>query len=67
VGFPASRAERSVQTAARSITATGHADPKKEYGRNDKVTITNGVETREIKFKKAESLLSTGEWKIVDA
>ncbi|MBY0472758.1 preprotein translocase subunit SecA [Patescibacteria group bacterium] len=34
-------------------------------GRNDKITITNGVETREMKFKKAEQLLSQG-WKIVE-
>lgn len=64
-GAPASRQERSVQTAARSITATGHVGGKKEYGRNDKVTISNGTETREVKFKKAEPLLQSGEWRIV--
>jgi len=35
-----------------------------EVGRNDKVTITNGTETRELKYKKAESLLKQG-WTIV--
>jgi len=65
-GAPASRQERSVATAARSITATGQAGPRKEYGRNDKVTITNGTETKEMKYKKAESLLQTGEWRILE-
>jgi preprotein translocase subunit SecA len=37
----------------------------KELGRNDKVKITNGTETREVKFKKAEPLLAQG-WKIVE-
>ncbi len=34
------------------------------YGRNDIVTIKNGDETRTLKYKKAELLLSEG-WKIV--
>ena len=54
-----------VGSAARSITAAGAPVRGKEYGRNDKVTITNGAETKEMKYKKAEQLLATGEWKIV--
>ena len=65
-GAPASRQERSVQTAARSITATGQAGPRREYGRNDKVTLTNGTETREMKYKKAEQLLQSGKWRILE-
>lgn len=34
------------------------------HGRNDVVKITNGTETREVKFKKAEALLAEG-WTIV--
>ena len=34
-------------------------------GRNDKVTITNGTETQEMKFKKAEPLIQSGEWRLV--
>lgn len=34
-------------------------------GRNDVVTITNGTETRHIKYKKAEALLTSGDWSIV--
>ncbi|OGG45500.1 preprotein translocase subunit SecA [Candidatus Kaiserbacteria bacterium RIFCSPHIGHO2_01_FULL_50_13] len=45
----------------RSLTPA----PRKEYGRNDKVKITDGKETREIKYKKAGPLLETGEWRIV--
>lgn len=36
----------------------------KKLGRNDTVTITDGTETKEMKFKKAEPLLQRG-WKIV--
>ena len=35
-----------------------------KIGRNDRVTITNGTETKEMKFKKAEPLLAQG-WKLV--
>ena len=34
-------------------------------GRNDKVTITNGTETKEMKFKKAEPFLKQG-WRILE-
>ncbi len=37
----------------------------KEYGRNDLVMITNGVETKEVKYKKAERMVTEGGWKIV--
>ncbi len=55
---------RAVQNAAAAITATGRK-PKGEYERNDRVTITNGTETKEMKYKKAEPLLKTGAWRIV--
>lgn len=34
--------------------------------RNDIVVITNGTETKELKYKKAEPLLESGTWKLVD-
>ncbi len=36
---------------------------EEKFGRNDKVTIVKGNETREMKYKKAEPLLADG-WKI---
>jgi len=57
------KAAENVQKAARTITFS--ASPAKKYGRNDKVTITNGKQTQEVKFKKAEPLLQSGEWRIV--
>ena len=33
--------------------------------RNEIVKITNGKETKELKYKKAKSLIETGEWKII--
>ena len=38
-------------------------EPK--HGRNEIVKITNGHEEKDIKYKKAKSLIETGEWKIV--
>lgn len=56
---------RVIHNAALTITASSGVTPRREFERNDKVTITNGAETREMKFKKAESLLASGEWRIV--
>ena len=36
-----------------------------EFERNQMVTITNGTETKELKYKKAEELLKEGLWTIV--
>jgi preprotein translocase subunit SecA len=70
LGVPAQQAaapapQGAVEKAARAITMQGRPVAKKEYARNDHVTITNGTETREMKYKKAEPLLQSGEWKIV--
>lgn len=61
-----SQAAAAVEKAASAIVGVGTSDPSagSSYNRNDKVTISNGVETREVKFKKAEELLKNG-WKIV--
>jgi peptide deformylase len=37
---------------------------EKKFGRNEKVTITDGTETKTIKYKKAESLLES-DWELV--
>ena len=55
----------AVHRAATAITRQSLPLQKVGYGRNDKVIITNGTETREVKYKKAESLIRSGEWKIV--
>ncbi len=36
-----------------------------KFGRNDQVTISNGTETKQMKYKKAEEFLAQG-WKLVD-
>tara|TARA_Y100000593_G_scaffold63917_1_gene118055 strand:+ start:581 stop:1177 length:597 start_codon:yes stop_codon:yes gene_type:complete len=36
----------------------------KKYGRNEKVEITNGKETKTLKWKKAEALVDSGEWEV---
>ncbi len=37
------------------------------HGRNDMVTISNGKEALTMKFKKAEPMIATGVWKIVES
>ncbi|HUO50616.1 MAG TPA: preprotein translocase subunit SecA [Candidatus Paceibacterota bacterium] len=59
------RSGEAVAQAAQTITQGGTAHKTTDHGRNDKVTITNGAETKEMKFKKAEPLLKSGAWKIV--
>ena len=36
-----------------------------KVGRNEKVMITNGSETKELKWKKAKILVESGQWRIV--
>ncbi len=59
-------AQRSGGTSARS-TPTKQAPKVAEHtpGRNDVVTITNGSDTKELKYKKAEPLLADG-WQLVE-
>jgi len=57
---------RATEQAAISITSQGQGKGKKTYERNDHVKITNGTETKEMKYKKAEPLLQSGEWRIVE-
>ena len=35
---------------------------EQKAGRNEKVTITNGRETKELKWKKAKPLVESGKW-----
>jgi preprotein translocase subunit SecA len=57
-------AAQVIHKAAQSITASSAPVQKRDYERNDKVVITNGTEDREMKFKKAEPLIASGEWRI---
>ena len=57
-----------VHKSAKSITQGGGAPMRvaQKIGRNMKVTITDGNETKEMKYKKAEELLQTGKWRIIE-
>ena len=48
----------------RQYTSEPYRAPK-SYGRNQKVTITDGKETKELKYKKATSLLENG-WNLIE-
>jgi len=37
---------------------------EKKFGRNEKVMITDGKETKELKYKKAKPLIDSGNWEI---
>ena len=53
---PISEEKYDSQTVTRN-------EPK--YGRNEIVKITNGQETKDLKYKKAQSLIESGEWRIL--
>ena len=50
----------------RSVVAQPHRAPEK-IGRNDKVIITDGKETKELKWKKAQPLVESGDWEMAPA
>ena len=62
------QAEIAQSTAGSKTDKKNSKQPvraKETYGRNDVVTITDGKEKQSMKYKKAESLLESGVWKIV--
>ena len=63
--LPVNRESEAIRKAAATITASTDSS-KKEHARNDRVKITNGQETRELKYKKAEPLLESGEWHLIE-
>ena len=56
--------ESAGQTMESKTRKSAPVVKEEGFGRNDMVTVTNGTETRELKFKKAEDLLAQG-WTIV--
>ena len=39
----------------------------RKIGRNELVTITNGTETKEVKYKKAQPLIESAGWQLVES
>ena len=50
----------------RAMVAQPHRAPKTP-GRNEKVMITDGKETKELKWKKAQPLVESGDWEMAPA
>ena len=50
----------------RSVTPQPIRVPKK-IGRNERVIITDGKETKELKWKKAQPLVESGDWEMTPA
>ena len=59
------RAQESAGAGSHSGYSRVPVVKEKTYGRNDVVTITNGTETKEMKYKKAERMIAEEGWKIV--
>jgi len=65
------RMKRASIQAQRAVNVTsGETTPSPvkvevKIGRNEIVRVSNGKEVKEMKYKKAEALIQTGEWKIV--
>lgn len=59
-------AQRSGGAENTSTSSQNQTVRKEEkIGRNELVAVTNGTETKKLKFKKAEELLASGDWKLV--
>ncbi len=52
-------------TKADKVNSSQPVRNTEQYGRNDLVTITDGTETKTVKYKKAEDLLASKSWKVV--
>jgi peptide deformylase len=50
----------------RAVVAQPVRVPEK-IGRNERVTITDGKETKELKWKKAQPLVESGDWEMTPA
>lgn len=61
------RAQEAAQTepGTRVVQRPAKNTATQKYGRNDMVTISNGTETKEMKYKKAETLIASGAWRVV--
>jgi preprotein translocase subunit SecA len=57
-------AGQTASSQSKSTTKQTPVQKQQQYSRNDVVTISKGAETQELKYKKAEELLSEG-WTIV--
>ena len=53
------------ETSQKDIQPQPFKIEETRFGRNDIIKITNGKDTKELKFKKAQSLIESGEWKIL--
>ncbi|MEX2340978.1 MAG: preprotein translocase subunit SecA [Candidatus Paceibacterota bacterium] len=58
-------AELAQRGGGKPMGEQGARITEKSHGRNELVKISNGKETKEMKFKKVEELVKGGEWKIV--
>jgi preprotein translocase subunit SecA len=62
------QASKQAQKSAGADSSSNTNVPiktEKKIGRNEIVRITNGKETKEIKYKKAERFLENGDWNMI--
>ena len=60
----AAQAASEDQTGARRETNTPRV-AEQSVGRNELVTITNGTNTQTLKYKRAQALIESGEWRMM--
>ena len=52
----------SIKNKSENLDQVIREEPK--VGRNELIKVTNGQETKEMKYKKAKPLIESGEWRI---
>ena len=52
----------SLKNKSENLDQVIREEPK--VGRNELIKVTNGQETKEMKYKKAKPLIESGEWRI---
>lgn len=60
----AEAAQAAAGSSVKEVAKNAPVRVAETFGRNDLVTITNGIITETVKYKKAEPLIQTGNWKI---
>ena len=64
IGGSKNSSDAGTQKQTPAVSEAPKDSEGKKIGRNDIVEITNGTETKSIKYKKAQPLIESGEWKL---
>ena len=62
---PMDNSQESEQNKDTTLNQKTIVRDEPKHGRNEIVSITNGNETKEMKYKKAKPLIESGEWRLI--